>query len=669
MMVEMRPSVRISHRSYSKVRCVVFKNHQSLSTPGITMKSRNAFHFQMGNREFQRKIRGFRCFSSKAEKYDNPEDSLILSKAQDNRRRQQQLIPWYKRKSYYFFFMFGCGLLFVYFIEKKAQYKLWFQLILPAIKREKKYPFQDGFDLENFNTNSLNPSQYFSAYWSLAFLVVFMSQSPEARVVLAQLDGIKQIADWSQSTTDEDEIWYAMNSFCLFADDSKSRKMLCDTEGIVPYIMKLTSSTNFEISQLAMQVLYLCMSEEKFKDKFLKNDGVHFLLNWARSQNDMAYFSMNLLGIFFISHKDLLQSIKKTLSDDEKHVIFQSLNHLSETYNQAGEHKLALEGHQQSLVVLYRGTGYRAQVLTQIAVQLKKLNRLEEASNYFEKSLSSNPHQIETAYNLASEMYKKSDNDKTLEKVAEIMDLGLDELKQPKHPGMPHPHPLAAKGYALIVKAYERLGKLELALDKAEEWALECDSNPNAHFNVGCLLTKLEYYDEALNALGHAIRLRPDRIQAYKTKGQCLYKMGDIDQAVKSYHEAVQLAKDSAQDDILTLLYHEYGGLLYKCQRWHEAFEVFTQQSQLHNQSGFVEKYSNNSKIRNINPNYKLACCLDKLGKFNEAYAAYTSALDHPNPGLLKIVGERCKRSPSDVKSDHRVNWRAMCSKSLEYNV
>lgn len=650
---ELNP-IGMTTRSFSNLQYVVLQNHRLSDTQWTAINAWSASHFHMENLGLQKNIQKVRLFSTPSQSSGN-EQSLILGQAQDERRKKLKMIPFYKKTKNWFLFFLGITVVLIYTTEKKTKYKWLMKFLVPSIKMKKKL----------FEDNTIpHWSDLISAKIAVTLLTFLLSWDPQARTVLVDQGGIQKILDWVQNTKDEDSMWYAMNCFCLVADDARSRQIICTTEGIIPFIMKLTESANMEIAQLSMQLLYFCMAEKSFKDNFLKNQGLTFLMNWARSPvPEMSHFALNLLAIFFISHTEELRSMKSKLTDEEKHLVFSALNYLGETYNHAGEHKLALEAHKQCLLIATRGTAYNAQVLTSIAVQLKKLGREEEANKYFAESLESNPYQIETAYNLASDMCKLSKDKKTLEKVVDILDLGLDELKETKFPGAPHPHPLAAKAYALIVKTYERLGKLDNALDKAEDWALECDSDPNAHFNVGCLLTKLEFYDEALNSLGHAIRLRPDRVQAYKTKAQCFYKLGDIEQAINSYRDAVQCAKENSADDVLTFLYHEYGGLLYKFNRYKEALDIFTLQSELHNQSNFMKHYSNNSKIIKMNPDLKRGCCLEELGKKDKAYSAFTAALDHPTPAVRHIVAERCRRSPLDVKTDYFNERNALCSK------
>ncbi|MGA2350143.1 MAG: tetratricopeptide repeat protein [Terracidiphilus sp.] len=72
-------------------------------------------------------------------------------------------------------------------------------------------------------------------------------------------------------------------------------------------------------------------------------------------------------------------------------------------------------------------------------------------------------------------------------------------------------------------------------------------------FNAVDLDEKLRFYSEA-------IRLKPDYVEAFVTRGNIRYELGDLDKAIKDYNEAIRLKPDYA------LAFRNRGGLLYiKC--------------------------------------------------------------------------------------------------------
>ncbi|SVD55586.1 uncharacterized protein METZ01_LOCUS408440, partial [marine metagenome] len=65
-----------------------------------------------------------------------------------------------------------------------------------------------------------------------------------------------------------------------------------------------------------------------------------------------------------------------------------------------------------------------------------------------------------------------------------------------------------------------------------------------AYNNRGTASNKLGQLDEALKSYDNAVRLKPDYIEAYNNRGVTLQDLGRLDEAFTSYNKAIQLKPD-----------------------------------------------------------------------------------------------------------------------------
>ncbi len=101
--------------------------------------------------------------------------------------------------------------------------------------------------------------------------------------------------------------------------------------------------------------------------------------------------------------------------------------------------------------------------------------------------------------------------------------------------------------YGAKAIAFERLGRLEEALEAYTE-AIKRDSQ-NVVFcsNKGHVLYKLGRFDESIAAYDEAIRLNPSRAKSYYKKGSVLQKLGRMDESIAAYDEAIRLSPTMAK--------------------------------------------------------------------------------------------------------------------------
>ncbi|MDF0589688.1 tetratricopeptide repeat protein [Candidatus Methanocrinis natronophilus] len=125
--------------------------------------------------------------------------------------------------------------------------------------------------------------------------------------------------------------------------------------------------------------------------------------------------------------------------------------------------------------------------------------------------------------------------------------------------------------------------------------------------NKGVALYNLGEYDEAVQAYDEAIRLDPEFAIAWNNKGLALRNLGEYDEAVQAYDEAIRL------DPEFAIAWNNKGLALYNLGEYAEAVQAYDE------------------AIR-IDPEYALAwyskgLALYNLGEYAEAVQAYDEAI------------------------------------------
>ena len=112
-------------------------------------------------------------------------------------------------------------------------------------------------------------------------------------------------------------------------------------------------------------------------------------------------------------------------------------------------------------------------------------------------------------------------------------------------------------------------GQYEEALDAFEQ-AIRLEPNKtDAYLRKGDVLSSLGQTTEALFTYEQAIRLEPDNASAYIMRGRALRELGRFVEALSSYQQAIQLAPFDA------VAYSEMGIVLSDLQRYEEAIATY----------------------------------------------------------------------------------------------
>jgi len=100
-------------------------------------------------------------------------------------------------------------------------------------------------------------------------------------------------------------------------------------------------------------------------------------------------------------------------------------------------------------------------------------------------------------------------------------------------------------------------------------------NSPTIYYNLGQLYNSLGHYAEALKYVIKALELKQDYRDAYDLAGNVCFKVGDFENSVKLYEEAVRLdTKDPLSYYNLGCAYSELDNLVYAEKNWLEAIRL-----------------------------------------------------------------------------------------------
>lgn len=163
-------------------------------------------------------------------------------------------------------------------------------------------------------------------------------------------------------------------------------------------------------------------------------------------------------------------------------------------------------------------------------------------------------------------------------------------------------------------------------------------NSPTIYYNLGQLHNSLGHYAEALKYGIKAIELKKDYRDAYDLAGNVCFKIGDFENSVKLYEEAVRLdTKDPMSYYNLGCAYSELDNLVYAEKNWMDAIRLENAPavgSDVSNPGTDVLKIAVRVKVEPISAPacQSLAFLYTKQGKKENAFAYFKKAIEF-NPG------------------------------------
>ena len=252
-------------------------------------------------------------------------------------------------------------------------------------------------------------------------------------------------------------------------------------------------------------------------------------------------------------------------------------------------------------------------------------NRLSEALFTIQKSVSLNPHDIDSQKNLAfilQHLGKFNEAEETYTKMLtlkcnhlEIYNyLGIMQHKQGKlieaeesYKKMIELKPDLAEAYNNLGNNYKEQSKF-IEAEKSFKKAIALKPKyVDAYYNMGIMLNKQQKHNEAEASYKKALELKPDHVKALNNLGNTYKEQSKFIEAEASYKKALELKPDHVE------AYNNLGCML-------------------NDQDKFVEAESYFSKAIALNPNYteaysNLGNTFQGLGKIKKAVQNYDKAI------------------------------------------
>lgn len=238
------------------------------------------------------------------------------------------------------------------------------------------------------------------------------------------------------------------------------------------------------------------------------------------------------------------------------------------------------------------------------AIILAQLGRQEESRLFLEEAVAAEPFRPETLKNMAIDDMRRSGFEKAvrlLMRVVKLSPLDLQarflleqaragrrivdgssasvlsrEFMKARGPrfgyvleGQPNDVAAVANGYAL---QYIQLGLLVDAANQLRAFTEIYADSPTIYYNLGQLSNTLGRFAEALACGARTIALKNDSAEAHDLMGNVYFKIGDFQNAARSYEKALGLnTRDPLSFYNLACAYHELGDDMRAEKNWLEA--------------------------------------------------------------------------------------------------
>ena len=139
-------------------------------------------------------------------------------------------------------------------------------------------------------------------------------------------------------------------------------------------------------------------------------------------------------------------------------------------------------------------------------------------------------------------------------------------------------------------------------------------ASPAAHYNLGLALDDKHEMDEAIREFHEALQMQPEYAEAHNNLGLALGDKGQLDEAIREYRQAIQIQPDYA------MAHYNLGNALRYKHQWGEAVAEYRQALQI--KPDLAEAWCN------------LGNALRREGRFAESLAAYRRGHQLGSPNL-----------------------------------
>jgi tetratricopeptide (TPR) repeat protein len=222
----------------------------------------------------------------------------------------------------------------------------------------------------------------------------------------------------------------------------------------------------------------------------------------------------------------------------------------------------------------------RAFELLKLGIEAYKQNKFADAEKLFVQCVETNPAYAEASYYLAVSYLQQGKYDQGLEMLNKTSNLAAAYMTMPPPtPSGPNPYEQLLQSVQGLVKKLPSIKgenalkqqKFDVAISEFTAAIKNEPDNPENHANLAIALTNAKRFDEALQTIETAIKMRPgekpyadlknqirirkesmelDKAQAVMNDGNKLLQDGDAAGALKKYEEAVKMVAQDKQSPL-----------------------------------------------------------------------------------------------------------------------
>jgi tetratricopeptide (TPR) repeat protein len=316
---------------------------------------------------------------------------------------------------------------------------------------------------------------------------------------------------------------------------------------------------------------------------------------------------------------------------------------------------------------------HNPQAQYEVAFEAHSNGDLNTAITYYKRAIQINPQMADAYTNLGAALIAEKEFEEATRilKKAEELDPANKEIQ--KLLTEAQKVQMSSK-YETALQLHQQ-GQIKDAIKIYEEALLASPDNPEILINLGAAYQTDKRYDQALQKYEEALTLDPNSAVIYYYIGTTLHAQGNMPAAIKSYEKAIELdssnqeyidalenAKASGADDLLTQALDEYNNKNYDRAKdlINEALKADRNNAQAYYYMGIIMEAKNNTnsainsyeKATQLDPQmdtafYALGVALDKVNDKAGAKNAFKRFLElsgNSEDAFVKYARERIKQ-------------------------
>ncbi len=261
-----------------------------------------------------------------------------------------------------------------------------------------------------------------------------------------------------------------------------------------------------------------------------------------------------------------------------------------------------------------------------LGAELLKKGKVDEAIDFYQKGLQTDPDNAGSHYNLGTALLQKGKVDEAISHFQRALEIKSDNaevhcilgnaLRQKgnvneaitQYQEALRINPRYAAAHVSLGIALVQNGRVDEAMVHCQK-ALEINANDaDAHYNLGTALLQKGRVDEAMVHYQRALQINPDYMDAHINLGNILLQQGMVDDAITHFQQALQIKPDNAKaQNNLGNAFLKKGSMSEAIAHFQMALQLEPADPGIQNNLGWLLAASPEASLRNGNKAVELA--------------------------------------------------------------